>query len=95
MRTVFYVSHSFCRYVIACLLVLAVLFMIAKNYGFNPDKLEFLRSIYIGRSNSNVLGIYFKYSFKSVYLQNEKRIWEMADGYCQVFNDCGIVIFCI
>ena len=46
MRTVFYVSHSFCRYVIACLLVLAVLFMIAKNYGFNPDKLEFLRSIY-------------------------------------------------
>lgn len=25
--------------------------------------------IYIGRSNCNVLGIYFKYSFKSVYLQ--------------------------
>lgn len=23
-----------------------------------------------------------------VYLQHEEGIWKMADGYCQVFNDC-------
>lgn len=41
-----------------------------KNYGFNPDKLEFLRSIYRTQQlHCNVPEIYFKYSFKSVYLQ--------------------------
>lgn len=51
--------------------------------------------LYIGRSNCNVPKINFTYSFKSVYLHHEEGIWKMADGYCQVFNDCGIVIFCI